>query len=57
MEDKKIVWERKATAEEVTKKVAELMRDELVGFTSVEGNKITFALVGGQSFAITVTEC
>ena len=56
MNDKKIVWEAKATAEEVAKKVAELMKEELVGLTRVEGNKITFTLAGGQSFQVTVTE-
>ena len=56
MNDKKIVWEAKATAEEVAKKVAELMKEELVGLTSIEGNKITFMLAGGQTFQLTVTE-
>ena len=54
MNDKKIVWEAKATAEEVAKKVAELMKAELVGITSVDGNKITFYLAGGQEFCLTV---
>ena len=54
--EEKIVWEAKATAEEVAKKVAELMKEELVGLTSIEGNKITFTLAGGQSFQLTVTE-
>ena len=56
MEDKKIVWERKATAEEVAKKIAEVMKEELVGLTSVEGDRISFTLAGGQSFTIMVTE-
>ena len=56
MNDKKIVWEAKATAEEVAKKVAELMKEELVGLTRVEGNTITFTLAGGQSFQLTATE-
>ena len=42
------------TAEEVAKKVAELMKAELVGITSVDGNKITFYLAGGQEFCLTV---
>ena len=44
--EEKIVWEAKATAEEVAKKVAELMKEELVGLTRVEGNIITFMLEG-----------
>ena len=56
MEDKKIVWERKATAEEVAKKIAEVMKEDLVGLTSVEGDRISFTLAGGQSFTIMVTE-
>ena len=56
MEDKKIVWERKATVEEVAKKIAEVMKEELVGLTSVEGDEIFFTLAGGQNFTITVTE-
>ena len=54
--EEKIVWEAKATAEEVAKKVAELMKEELVGLTRVEGNKIIFTLAGGQSFQLTATE-
>ena len=54
--EEKIVWEAKATAKVVAKKVAELMRVELVGLTSIEGNKITFMLAGGQTFQLTVTE-
>ena len=42
------------TVEEVAKKVAELMKAELVGITSVDGNKITFYLAGGQEFCLTV---
>ncbi|MBQ8428536.1 MAG: hypothetical protein IJX30_00340 [Clostridia bacterium] len=56
MEEKKIVWDNKATAEEVAKKIAALMKEELVGLTGVEGNEITFTLAGGQSFRVTVTE-
>ena len=56
MNSKKIVWEDKATAEEVAKKIAELMKEELVGLTGVEGNEIIFTLAGGQSFRVTVTE-
>lgn len=56
MESKKIVWERKATAEEVAKKMAEIMKEELVGLTKVEGNKISFTLAGGQAFSIAVEE-
>ena len=46
----------KQSPREVAKKVAELMKEELVGLTSIEGNKITFMLAGGQSFQLTVTE-
>ena len=56
MVEKKIVWEDKATAEEVANKIAEMMKEELVGLTRVKGNVISFALAGGQSFDITVTE-
>jgi hypothetical protein len=48
--------QRKATAEELAKKVAELMKEELVGVTSVDGTKISFYLAGGQKFCLTVTE-
>lgn len=56
MVEKKIVWEDKATAEEVANKIAEMMKEELVGLTRVKGNVISFTLAGGQSFDITVTE-
>ena len=56
MVEKKIVWEDKATAEEVANKIAGMMKEELVGLTRVEGNTISFTLAGGQSFDITVTE-
>ena len=56
MHNKKIVWERKATAEEVASKLAEMMKEDLVGLTRAEGNEIFFTLAGGQNFTITVTE-
>lgn len=56
MVEKTIVWEAKATAEEVAKKVAALMKEELVGITSVDGANIAFRLAGGQEFRLTVTE-
>jgi hypothetical protein len=54
MEEKIIVWEAEATAEDLAKKVAELMKEDLVGFTRQEGSKINFRLAGGQSFVLTV---
>ncbi|MBQ5929320.1 MAG: hypothetical protein IIX02_00840 [Clostridia bacterium] len=48
--------QRKVTAEDLAKKVAQLMKEELVGVTSVEKEKITFYLAGGQKFCLTVTE-
>ncbi len=51
-----VVWEAKATAEDLAKKVAEIMREELVGMTAVEGNQITFRLAGGQTFQLLVSE-
>lgn len=56
MKNDKIVWEAKATAEDVAKKVAALMKEELVGLTCVEGATISFRLAGGQEFKLTVTE-
>ena len=55
MEEQKKV-EKRATAEDLAKKVAQLMREELIGITSVDKEKITFSLAGGQTFCLTVTE-
>lgn len=54
MEEKKIVREAKATAEDLAKKVAELMKNELVGLTELNGAEISFYLAGGQKFRLTV---
>ena len=48
--------QRKVTAEDLAKKVAQWMREELVGVTSVEKEKISFYLAGGQKFCLTVQE-
>ena len=48
--------QRKVTAEDLAKKVAQLMKEDLVGVTSVENEKISFCLPGGQTFSLTVTE-
>ena len=55
MEEQKKV-EKRATAEDLAKKVAQLMREELIGITSVDKEKIIFSLAGGQTFCLTVTE-
>ena len=48
--------QRKVTAEDLAKKVAQLMQEDLVVVTSVEKERITFYLAGGQTFCLTVTE-
>ena len=56
MNSGKMEEQRKVTAEELAKKVAQLMKEDLVGLTNVEGTKISFYLAGGQKFCLTVTE-
>ncbi len=55
-ENKKIVWEERATAEALAAKLAQIMREELVGFAQAEKNEIVFTLAGGQQFRIVVEE-
>lgn len=46
--------QRSVTAEDLAKKVAQLMKEDLVGVTSVDNEKISFYMAGGQKFCLTV---
>ena len=45
-----------STIEEFTTKLADVIRREFIGFTSLDGEKIVFRLVGGKEFTIKIED-